>query len=273
MKQVLLFFSLIVILSVSSCKVDKCKDVNCQNGGICNEGKCFCASGFKGTNCQTQINPCDTITCLNGGVCVTGNCNCPTRFTGIHCEVYTNPCDTTPCFNGGICVSGNCNCAPHFSGDSCTVQEIPSKMYITGVVINHFCPVNPNAISWDEYASIPETITPADIYPVIKRNGTVIYNGYTQNPNYAYKHNANYDTQYSMPFYQDSISITDVTNQDYRIELWDYDDGINDDFMYGFTFTPYTGTNGFPSSLFLQGVGVYAEQFEFRINFSPYYEW
>ncbi len=36
-----------------SCKQDKCRMVNCQNGGVCNEGSCTCPSGYEGPTCST----------------------------------------------------------------------------------------------------------------------------------------------------------------------------------------------------------------------------
>lgn len=38
----------------SSCTKDPCKDVTCQNGGTCNDGKCTCTTGFEGTNCEIK---------------------------------------------------------------------------------------------------------------------------------------------------------------------------------------------------------------------------
>lgn len=40
----------------TSCNQDKCKNVTCNNGGVCNEtdGSCTCAAGFEGTNCETE---------------------------------------------------------------------------------------------------------------------------------------------------------------------------------------------------------------------------
>jgi hypothetical protein len=38
----------------TACNKDKCKDVNCANGGTCNAGNCVCATGYEGTNCETQ---------------------------------------------------------------------------------------------------------------------------------------------------------------------------------------------------------------------------
>lgn len=36
----------------TSCRKDRCKRVVCQNGGTCNDGFCFCPSGYTGTYCQ-----------------------------------------------------------------------------------------------------------------------------------------------------------------------------------------------------------------------------
>ena len=38
----------------SSCNKDKCKDVTCQNGGVCDGGNCTCLIGYEGTNCETK---------------------------------------------------------------------------------------------------------------------------------------------------------------------------------------------------------------------------
>lgn len=54
--------ALSVILTISafgavvytSCNKDECKDVVCQNGGTCTEGKCTCVTGYEGTNCETK---------------------------------------------------------------------------------------------------------------------------------------------------------------------------------------------------------------------------
>ena len=41
------------VMYSSSCTKDKCKDVTCQNGGVCSDGVCTCAIGYEGTNCET----------------------------------------------------------------------------------------------------------------------------------------------------------------------------------------------------------------------------
>ncbi len=46
---ILILFLCILTLS---CKKDKCKNIECQHEGICNNGKCQCPQGFEGTNCE-----------------------------------------------------------------------------------------------------------------------------------------------------------------------------------------------------------------------------
>ncbi len=49
---------LIAVLSVVavSCTQDKCKSVNCQHGGSCNSGICYCPAGYTGKSCETLLN-------------------------------------------------------------------------------------------------------------------------------------------------------------------------------------------------------------------------
>lgn len=35
-----------------SCKPDTCKKLNCLNGGVCETGKCKCATGYEGSQCE-----------------------------------------------------------------------------------------------------------------------------------------------------------------------------------------------------------------------------
>ena len=48
----LTIFALFLILGFSSC--DPCKDVTCQNGGVCDEGDCICTDEYEGDNCETK---------------------------------------------------------------------------------------------------------------------------------------------------------------------------------------------------------------------------
>jgi hypothetical protein len=44
--------SVALATGISSCVTDKCKDVVCQNDGICVEGTCDCPAGTSGTFCD-----------------------------------------------------------------------------------------------------------------------------------------------------------------------------------------------------------------------------
>jgi hypothetical protein len=48
--------SVALATGISSCVTDKCKDVVCQNDGICIEGTCDCPTGYEGTFCDTKAN-------------------------------------------------------------------------------------------------------------------------------------------------------------------------------------------------------------------------
>lgn len=43
----------VILILVSGCASDNCSDVNCQNGGICEDGTCHCPTGYKGPSCET----------------------------------------------------------------------------------------------------------------------------------------------------------------------------------------------------------------------------
>jgi hypothetical protein len=68
--------------------------------GLCNETSnttftCSCVLGWRGTNCETQINYCQDIVCQNNGVCRplfrNYTCEClGDSFSGQYCEIKSN---------------------------------------------------------------------------------------------------------------------------------------------------------------------------------------
>jgi len=42
------------MVTYTACNKDECKDVVCNNGGTCANGSCNCATGYEGTNCETE---------------------------------------------------------------------------------------------------------------------------------------------------------------------------------------------------------------------------
>lgn len=71
MKITLKTLSFLFILFIMSC-TDPCKDVNCMNEGVCDDGTCLCADGYEGTNCENEIRAkyygifSGTVTCDDG---------------------------------------------------------------------------------------------------------------------------------------------------------------------------------------------------------------
>ncbi len=45
----------IATIGMVSCDTDACKDVTCDNGGLCVEGDCECATGYSGVSCATLV--------------------------------------------------------------------------------------------------------------------------------------------------------------------------------------------------------------------------
>ncbi|PFH31604.1 EGF family domain-containing protein [Besnoitia besnoiti] len=102
-----------------STTVDKCKDVKCENGSVCQPetGVCMCLAGFGDEFCET----CGVSGCKNGGKCqANGTCSCPKGFGGADCDGAC-PAAGGNCENGGSCdvAAGKCVCLEGFTGERC----------------------------------------------------------------------------------------------------------------------------------------------------------
>jgi hypothetical protein len=130
----------ILIASEYSCKKDKCADVQCQNGGTCNDGSCNCPVGYSGTSCETYQYDCTN----NPSICIYGNCNngvcnCDPGYFGPKCDI--DSCDATTCLNGGTCVGASCNCASGYEGRLCDVKT--TSRFVGNYVTLENCAVSP----------------------------------------------------------------------------------------------------------------------------------
>ncbi|XP_072177932.1 slit homolog 2 protein-like [Diadema setosum] len=116
-------------------KCDPCLSSPCENEGVCltdpiERYRCQCPAGFKGLNCEAEINECDQRPCMNGGVCenLAGGfrCDCATGFSGDMCEINVDDCRAHLCLNNGTCVDGinnyTCRCSQGYKGDYCEVD-------------------------------------------------------------------------------------------------------------------------------------------------------
>ncbi|XP_046542312.1 protein jagged-1-like [Haliotis rubra] len=92
-------------------------------------GAKMCFEGWKGDNCDEDIDECAEINnlCQRGGSCTNtlGSfmCSCTEGVTGRQCENIINQCALAPCLNGGTCdgneTAFNCTCSVEWTGGTC----------------------------------------------------------------------------------------------------------------------------------------------------------
>jgi EGF domain-containing protein len=153
-----------------------------------------------------------------------------------------DPCKDIICLNGGNCVNGACDCPTGYGGPDCSNQITPSKINLTSVRVTKF-PATDNGAGWD-IASGP------DIFINIYKGTTLLYT------HAVYFENADPSKDYD--FVLNPLFQIDDPLARYTIELLDYDDFSADDFMGGIEFTPYSNTNGFPTSMKIDAGGTVA---------------
>jgi Notch 1 len=88
--------------------------------------------GFKGKNCEENIDDCPRNLCQNGATCVDDvnrySCVCPPTFTGELCNRDVDECSLRPnvCQNGGTCSNTlggySCICVNGWTGHDCSVN-------------------------------------------------------------------------------------------------------------------------------------------------------
>ncbi|VVC87020.1 unnamed protein product [Leptidea sinapis] len=100
-----------------------CLEQECAHGGHCrdmrNSYTCDCPPGFRGDQCEVDIDECEQHECQNGATCMDDLaryvCICPPGYEGTLCERDVDECESGPCQNGGQCVnvagSFHCECS------------------------------------------------------------------------------------------------------------------------------------------------------------------
>tara|TARA_R110001592_G_scaffold25382_3_gene96386 strand:- start:212 stop:757 length:546 start_codon:yes stop_codon:yes gene_type:complete len=139
------------------------------------------------------------------------------------------------------------NCPTGYTGTNCNTQITPDKIRITKITVTRH-PALDGGTSWD-------LTSDADIYVELAISGTSFYtSGIYQNANST----LDYEFTNGLPL--DLISPT----SNYEIRLYDDDGTSADDYMGGISFVPYSNSNGFPTTLTIDGGGTVA----FNLNVS-----
>ena len=147
----------------------------------------------------------------------------------------TDPCDTLKCQNGGTCASGACKCPEGYSGTECATQKTPSKVRISKIEVLSFNQTAAGGGGWDLTSG-------GDIYPEIyDASGTTrLWTPAT------YFIDATSGGAYSWDV-SPNLDLDGTTS--YKFLLYDDDSPLTPDFMGGFTTTPFTAGQGFPTTL------------------------
>jgi Notch-like protein len=91
-----------------------------------------CATGYRGKNCEENIDDCPGNLCQNGATCVDDinrySCLCPPTYVGELCEQDVDECGQRPsvCQNGATCTNSiggfSCICVNGWAGPDCSVN-------------------------------------------------------------------------------------------------------------------------------------------------------
>ncbi|CEF64522.1 Low-density lipoprotein receptor-related protein 6 [Strongyloides ratti] len=127
---------LCALIRIDYRRKEKCGNITCLNGGICDKKKniCLCPGGISGKSCEND--PCYNR-CLNKGICTMStkgspspHCDCPIEYHGERCEKLK--C-AGRCNKNGICIVDEitglplCHCNIGWSGENCEISESVCK--------------------------------------------------------------------------------------------------------------------------------------------------
>jgi hypothetical protein len=121
--------SFALAIGIASCNADKCKDVVCQNAGLCIEGTCDCPTGYEGDFCETKANA-----KFSGTWTVNETCNSVigTAYPVI-ISAATDPTSVTMKDLGNYsCTSGSYNVPATVTGSSISVSGTVCSTVFTG---------------------------------------------------------------------------------------------------------------------------------------------
>ncbi len=135
-------------------------------------------------------------------------------------------------------MDGTCECPPGYKGTQCEIEVKPSKIKITKVEITKWPYYDSNGDVWD-----PDDMTGPDLYIRITFGKKEIYKYNKQ------FWDAKINQTYTFNLKSNPVELTDNLESKYKIQLWDYEEYNNDDFMAELEFIPYQAGKNFPATL------------------------
>ncbi len=150
------------------------------------------------------------------------------------CKNEPDPCENLLCLNGGNCVDGLCDCPTGYGGLQCETELTPTKVLITKIVLTKFPSFDPSGGEWD-----PDDHTGPDLYIRIVKGKTEIYKSTKK------IWDVKLNQEYTFDLSSSPVELTSITSK-HKIQLWDFEDYNNDDFMGEYEFIPFHSGENFP---------------------------
>lgn len=122
-------------------------------------------------------------------------------------------------------------CKQGYTGSNCNNQIYPTKITVTKVTVSEFPSLDGSSATWD-------VGTGPDIYLVLYAGENLVYESD------SYFEDASNSNTYEFEFTYDMNG-----SSIYTIELYDYDDLDDDDFIGNYEFLAYDDNEGFPKEL------------------------
>eukprot|EP00937_MAST-01D_sp_MAST-1D-sp2_P005158 g5158.t1 len=131
-------------------EIDECAELSpCENDGTCTDKvadyHCTCAAGFRGKNCEENIDECAPGPCKNGATCTDGvndfHCTCKAGYDGKDCSNNIDECASDPCVRGS-CADGiadfTCTCPAGYDGKTCSnnINECAKNPCVNGQCVD-----------------------------------------------------------------------------------------------------------------------------------------
>ncbi|CAH1776672.1 unnamed protein product [Owenia fusiformis] len=184
-----------IAVPVELLRKNECDPTPCLNDGTCFDGVnsylCDCKSGFRGTNCEEDINECleDPTSCMANAYCLNRygsfECDCEVGYELVDGDepacVDVDECKNVKCANHATCEDKvnayACTCNPGYSGNGTTECLELNECESSPCVSNETCTDGINGYTCDSGGETGPTcdtgMPPLDIWYIIDRSASM----------------------------------------------------------------------------------------------------